>query len=185
MSSSAVRRHRWTRAGYDRIVDAGGFGPEDRIELLDGEIWEVSPRGSRHAAVCGIVTEAVQAAFGADHHVRGQFPVALDDVSEPEPDLAVVAGAPRDYLSAHPATALLLVEVSESSLTFDRGRKLVAYARNGIPEYWLVDLAAEKLEVYRDPSGTSYVSKAVLGRGDTVAPLHAAGSPIAVADLLP
>ena len=184
-SPPAVRRRRWTRLDYERVVECGGFGPEDRIELLDGELWEVSPQESRHAAVCAIVTEAVQAAFGADYHVRGQSPVSLDDVSEPEPDLAVVAGAPRDYLSAHPTTAALLVEVSESSLSHDRGRKLAAYARNGIPEYWLIDLTAEKLEVYRDPFSTGYLSKTILGCGDTATPLHAPDSVIAVAELLP
>ena len=184
-SQPAVRRRRWTRLDYEHVVECGGFGPQDRIALLDGELWEVSPQGSRHAAVYVIVTGAVQEAFGTGYHVRGQCPVALDDASEPEPDLAVVPGAPRDYLSAHPPPAVLLVEVSESSLSFDRGRKLVAYARNGIPEYWLVDLNADKLEVYRNPSGTGYASKAILGRGDTVVPLHAPDSVVTVADLLP
>ena len=185
METSAVRRHRWTRADYDRLIDAGGFGPEDRIELLDGELWEMTPQGSRHSGVCGMVMYALQKSFGEEYFVRVQFPIALDDVSEPEPDVAVVRGGPREHLAQHPSEALLVVEVSESSLSFDRGRKLVAYARNGIPEYWLVDLIAQKMEVYREPSGTQFTSMSILARGDMISPLHAPDSSIDVADLMP
>ena len=185
MSSSTVRRRRWTREEFERIVDAGGFGPEDRIELLDGEIWEMTPQGSRHAAVCGQVADVLRKAFGDDCTVRGQSPIALDDASEPEPDVAVVRGSQFDYVDEHPREVLLLVEVSESSLSHDRGRKLAAYARNGVPEYWLLDLTAARLEVYRDPTGDSYASRSVLAPGDTVSPLRAPRSVIDVADLLP
>jgi|APSaa5957512622_1039677.scaffolds.fasta_scaffold38870_2 Uma2 family endonuclease len=179
-----VRRYRWTRADYDRVIETGGFGPEDKIELLDGELWEMTPQGSAHSAVCGKVMYALQKAFGEAFFVRVQFPIALDDVSEPEPDVAVVRGAPDDHFDGHPTEALLLVEVSLSSLSFDRGRKLAAYARNGIPEYWVVDLNTEKLEVYREPKGTLYLSATVLNRGDTITPLHAPDAKVRVADLL-
>ena len=130
MSTQVEHRHRWTRAEYDRVVESGGLGPEDRIELLDGELWDVSPQGSLHSGVCGMAMYALQKAFGDGHFVRVQFPIALDDVSEPEPDIAVVSGRPRDHLDEHPSAPLLLVEVSLTSLSFDRGRKLTAYARN-------------------------------------------------------
>ena len=185
MSQTAVHRRRWSRREYDRMVDAGGFGPEDRVELLDGEIWEMTPQGTLHAAVCGAVLEALRRAFGEAFHVRAQSPLALDDRSEPEPDAAVVAGVPFDYLEDHPASGLLVVEVSETSLPHDRGRKLAAYARNGIPEYWLVDLTARQLEVYRQPAGDRYASKQVLTRTDTVRPLHRPDAAIAVGELLP
>ena len=181
----AVRRRRWTRLDYERVVECGGFGPEDRIELLDGELWEMSPQGSRHAATYALVLDAVREAFGAGYHVRPQLPIALDEISEPKPDLAVIHGSPRDYLNGHPSVALLLVEVSQSTLSYDRGRKLAAYARNGIPEYWIIDLTVEKVEVYREPSGAAYLSKTVVGHGDTLEPLHAAGAVISVDDLLP
>ncbi len=184
-TASEVHRYRWTRADYERVIEAGGFGPEDRIELLDGELWEMTPQGSRHAAVRGLVFEALRKAFDEDCSVRGQNPIALDDASEPEPDVAVVRGAHRDYLDAHPQEALLLVEIAESSLAYDRGRKLRAYARNGMPEYWVVDLTANTLEVYRDPASDSYRAKRVLCRGDSVTPLYAPDATIPVVDLLP
>ena len=145
----------------------------------------MTPQGSRHAAVCGQVADVLRNAFGDECSVRVQSPVALDDVSEPEPDVAVVRGSQFDYVNEHPREVLLLVEVSESSLSHDRGRKLAAYARNEIPDYWLIDLTAEKIEVYGDPFETGYTSKAILGHGDTVSPLHPPDSAIPVADLLP
>jgi len=185
MSMPAVRRHRWSRRDYDRMVDAGGFDPEARVELLDGEIWEMTPQGTLHAAVCRSTLKALDHAFGEGYDVRGQFPLALDDRSEPEPDAAVVAGAPFDYLAEHPTSALLVVEVSETSLTHDRGRKLAAYARNGIPEYWLIDLTTRQLEVYRQPSGDRYSSRQVLTRADVVSPLRSPDTAIPVSELLP
>lgn len=185
MSTAAVRRRRWTRADYERVVAVGGFGPEDRIELLDGELWEMTPQGSRHAAVCGHVADRLRVAFTGGGVVREQSPIALDDRSEPEPDVAVIRGAHLDYVDGHPAALLLVVEVSESSLSHDRVRKLTAYARNAVPEYWLINLAAKTLEVYREPDGQRYASTSILGRGDTVTPLHAPNSPVRVADLLP
>jgi len=183
-TASAVRRHRWTRAGYDRVIEVGGFDPEARIELLDGEIWEMTPRGSQHAAACAKVMQALQGVFGDACYVRVQCPIALDDVSEPEPDVAVVRGTPDDHFDAHPPEALLVVEVSASSLSFDRSLKQAAYARNGIPEYWIVDLTAERLEIYREPVDTNYASTTVLERADVVTPLHASDATIRVADLL-
>jgi Uma2 family endonuclease len=182
---STVRRYRWTRADYDRVIDVGGFGPEDRIELLDGELWEMTPHGSRHAAVCAAVADVVRGAFGEQFHVRSQSPVALDDESEPEPDLAVIPGRALDYLGEHPGRPLLVAEVSESSLSFDRGRKLAAYARNGVPEYWILNLAAGALEVHQVPEGDGYASVYVLRKGDTVTPVHAPNATIAVDDILP
>ncbi len=184
MPTSAVRRRRWTRVDYDRVIGAGGFGPEDRIELLDGELWEMTPQGSRHAATVGLANRAVQVAFGDECFVRGQSPIALDEVSEPEPDIAVVAGSPRDHADEHPGEALLVIEVSDSSLSYDRGRKLAAYARNGVPEYWIVNITAETIEVHRDPKGDAYGTVSVLRKGDTVIPLNAPDARVAVSDIL-
>ena len=117
--------------------------------------------------------------------MRGQFPFALDEHSEPEPDIAVVPGGPFDYLDDHPTSALLVVEVSETSLSHDRGRKLAAYARNDVPEYWLFDLTARRLEVYRQPAGETYASRQVLTRSEAVTPLHAPDALIPIAELLP
>ncbi len=184
MSSSAVQRRRWTRVEYDRMVEAGGFAPDARIELLDGEIWEMTPLGSRHATAYELVGAALGSAFPSAY-VRHQLPFALDDLSEPEPDVVVVAGAIRDYSDGHPTQAMLVVEVSESSLSYDRGRKLSAYARNGVPEYWILDLTVARLEVYRDPAGATHQSMIALTGADTVSPMLAPDASIQVADLLP
>ncbi|HEU0204648.1 MAG TPA: Uma2 family endonuclease [Burkholderiaceae bacterium] len=177
--------HRFTRAEYEQMVAAGIFGPEKKIELLDGEIIDIAPQKSRHATAVTLCARALDRAFGAGVTVRAQLPLSLDDQSEPEPDVAVVRGNPRDYRDAHPSTALLIVEVAESTLAYDRARKLAAYARNAIPEYWILNVADETLEVCRAPQGETYSNRQVLGPSDRVAPLHAADHEVPIADLLP
>ena len=112
------------------------------------------------------------------------MPLALGRASEPEPDIAVVRGSPRDFMDAHPTAALLVVEVADSSAAFDRTRKQALYAQHEIKEYWLVDLGAEHLEVYRHPAESQYEEKTTLHRGETVTPPEGTKS-IAVTDLLP
>ena len=185
MSIPTVRRRLWTRESFDRMVEAGAFDEDDRIELLDGEIWEMTPPGSRHVTGSRLVEEALRVAFGAGFEIRRETPFALDDTSQPQPDISVVRGSIRDFTDAHPSHALLLVEVSDSTLSHDRGRKLAAYSRNEISEYWILDLKASRLEVYRDPSDSEYLSKSVFAADDTVSPVHAPDSVIVVADLLP
>ncbi len=185
MSVAAPKPHLWTRAEFDRIIAAGGFEPEARLELIDGEIIEMPPQRSRHATAIQLAEQALRAAFPAGFAVRAQLPLALEDLSEPEPDLAVVSGNPRDYRDAHPDTALLVLEIADSSLDLDRGRKLQLYARNGITDYWILDLTSEALEVYRKPTGDRYTAATVFKHGQRIAPLAAPGSAIAIADLLP
>lgn len=183
--ASAPRPRTWTRAEYARLVDTGILGPEDRVELLDGEIIEMSPEKSRHAATIDLVAEALRQVFGAGFLVRVQHPLGLGDRSEPEPDVAVVRGSARDYVAAHPERAELVVEVSDTSLVYDRGRKAVAYARAGIPEYWIVDIVEAQLEVHREPSSSGYGSRTVLKAGDVIAPAAVPGGNLKVGDLLP
>ena len=114
-----------------------------------------------------------------------QLPVAIDDYSEPEPDVAVVTGEIRDYRDAHPTSPLLVVEVSDDSLRHDRTVKQRLYARCGIPEYWILALPDARLEVYRDPAQDGYRTVTIHGAGDTVAPLARPEARIAVDDLLP
>ncbi|MBI3636005.1 MAG: Uma2 family endonuclease [Candidatus Rokubacteria bacterium] len=190
MSSLAEPRvRRWRRVEYDRLVDMGLFADE-RLELLDGVLVVREPQKSPHAATVEMVARAVGAAFGAGWHVRRHSPLALDDVSEPEPDVAVVAGEPEDYFTEHPTTAALIVEVADSSLAFDRTHKASLYARAGLAEFWIVDLVNMTLIVHRDPApssgaphGAAYRSVDVLRRPATVTPLAATTS-IAVAHLL-
>jgi Uma2 family endonuclease len=167
------------------MVETGILGPEDHVELLDGEIIEMSPEKSRHATAVDLALEALRAAFATGHTVRVQHPLALGEASEPEPDLAVVAGSPRDYAAGHPASALLVVEVADSSLEYDRKRKAHAYAGAGIEDYWIVNLTGACLEVYRSPSPDGYRSVATHSRDASITPLAAPDAVVRVADLLP
>jgi Uma2 family endonuclease len=185
MAAIAHQPHLWTRAEYERLIETGGLHPEARLELIDGEILDMAPQKSRHSTAVQLVNDTLRDLFGTGFTVRSQLPLALDDYSEPEPDVAVVTGSIRDYRDAHPTTALLIVEVADSSLEFDRGRKRALYGRNGIEEYWIVDVQTGCLEVHRDPQGDGYRQHRVLSAGDQIAPLHAADKLISVADLLP
>ncbi len=185
MTIAAPQAFRWTREMYDRMVEEGILGPHTRVQLIDGEVIEMTPQGSRHAGVVQLAGEALRKVCPRDAHVRFQLPLALDDHSEPEPDVAVVPGVPRDYIEAHPSRALLVVEVAESSLGLDRTRKQRIYARNAIPEYWIVNLAEAVLEVHRDPRGEAYEDRRELKPDDTVAPLALDGAHLAVTELLP
>lgn len=176
---------RWSRDAYDLAVGAGLFGPGDRIELVDGQLLDMTPQGSRHAAIVDAAGDVLRRVFGDGFRVRMQCPLALGDDSEPEPDLAVVPGRALDYLDAHPATALLVVEVSDDSLPRDRGVKQRLYARHGIPEYWIIALPETRVEVHREPSATGYRTVVVRRPGETLAPLARPTRTIAVGDLLP
>ena len=192
MSTLEVRTRRWTRKEYDRLIELGILDEDEPIELVDGQMVVREPKHAPHAVTTELVSDALRRAFGRGWHVRGQAPIALDDDSEPEPDVTVVRGRPRDYLNEHPSRPALIVEVAKSSLGFDRRRKGGLYARAGIAEYWIVNLVAGTLEVYRRPGrspsaryGWKYRSVRVLKRGARVSPLAAPTARVAVADLLP
>ena len=154
MAGPHVPTRRWTRVEYDRLIEAGFFRPGDPVELLGGQMIVAEPQGSRHFAALRATQEALRAAFGAGWEIRGQGPIALDEESEPEPDLAVVPGTFRDYRAAHPSSPALVVEISEASLALDRAHKGSLCARAGLADYWIVNLPERCLEVYRDPSPT-------------------------------
>ncbi|HEY8477855.1 MAG TPA: Uma2 family endonuclease [Chloroflexota bacterium] len=189
---SVVRARRWTRAEYDRLVDVGLLHPDEPVELIEGEIVEMPPQHGQHATAIVLAQEALRAVFGHGFVVRVQLPLALGAYSEPEPDLAVVAGSPRDHVAEHPSSAVLVVEVADATLTFDRETKGSLYAKAGIPEYWLVNVVHRQVEVYRDPGpmpeavyGSGYRSRTVAVPGDTISVLARPGAQVAVADLLP
>ena len=191
MATPTVRIRRWSRLEYERLVDLEVFQPGERLELLDGVLVVREPQNAPHSTAILLVAEALRRAFGPGWTVRPQLPVALDDDSEPEPDVSVVRGSYRDYRSAHPTEPVLLVEVTASRLMSDR-RKGGLYARAGRPEYWIVNLKHEVLEVYRRPTtsaesrfGWVYADSQVLRRGEAVTPLAAPGAHVAVDDLLP
>jgi len=192
MTARDVRTWRWSRVEYDRLIEAGIFRPGDPIELLGGQLIVAEPQGSAHFTAIQLAEDALRAAFGPGWQVRAQGPIALDEESEPEPDVAVVPGTPRDYRDAHPARPVLVVEVAESSLATDREHKGSLYARAGIGDYWIVNLVDRVLEVYREPApesaapfGWRYRSVTTLGPEASAEPLAAHGARIPVADLLP
>jgi Uma2 family endonuclease len=183
-----IRPRRWTREEYYRAADLGLFRPEERLELLDGEIIEkMSPQKAPHAAIVSLLARILGTAFGPGHTVRSHLPLILNDLSEPEPDAVVAPGTELDYISSHPVTsdARLVVEVSDTSLRYDRGRKRSAYARAGILEYWILNLPQRQLEVHREPAGARYRSITVYGEDEVATPLAAPHATLGVNDLLP
>jgi len=186
-SATTERRsiRRFTREEYEHMIEAGVLGPDDRCELLEGEIVDKMPQSSRHFTIISLTENALRAAYREAHYaLRVQGPMALGDESAPEPDVAVVRGTPRDYVDAHPTTALLVVEVSDTSFADDRTRKKRVYARAGVTEYWIVNLAEAALEVYRAPNEGGYDRRETLRPPASVSPPQA-DAEIAVADLLP
>jgi Uma2 family endonuclease len=186
-----IRTRRWRRAEYERLVDLGVFVGE-HLELLEGVLVVREPQGSPHAAIAGKVGRILAAAFDGGWHARLHSPLALGDFSEPEPDVAVVAGEFEDYIAAHPSSPALVVEVADSSLRLDRRFKAAIYARAGLREYWIVNLVDRVLEVHREPQAPtgaaedwSYRSIQVLRPPAHVTPVAAPHASIPVADLLP
>lgn len=161
-------RRRFTVTEFHRLGEAGILDADERVELIDGGIVELSPIRSRHAACVGRLNQLLVGQAGGRIIVRVQDPVLLDERTEPQPDLALVRARPDFYAARHPGPAeiLLLVEVSDATTDYDRGVKVPAYARAGIPETWLVDLGAEAVEVYRTPSPRGYTETQSLRRGD-------------------
>jgi Uma2 family endonuclease len=190
MSAPAIQTKRWTRMEYERMADLGLFSPDERVELLQGEIVTMTPQRSSHSATTGLAEAALRRAFGPTHWNRTQLPLIVDPDSEPEPDLAVVPGDPRDYVNEHPRTALLVVEIADSTLEKDRTHRSPIYARAGIQEYWIVNLVERCLEVYREPVSAAdqparYRTSRRLAAIDRITPLARPGAWVSVTDLLP
>ncbi len=192
MSRVEVWTRRWKRAEYDKLIEGCFFPPGERVELVGGELLVREPQGSRHFTAIRAVEDALRAAFGRGWDVRTQGPLALDEESEPEPDVAVVPGSFRDYADEHPSRTVLIVEVSESRLALDREHKGSVYARSGVADYWIVNLVDAVLEVRRQPVpdaaapfGCRYGVVEVIDRAGTVVPLAAPRAVVRVSDLLP
>ncbi|MEO7318749.1 MAG: Uma2 family endonuclease [Chthoniobacteraceae bacterium] len=178
--------YRFTVKEWHRLGEAGLFEESDRVELLDGEIIIMSPMGNRHAfAVVNLID-----LFGENNRrrflVAAGNPVEADNHSEPLPDLMLL---PRSHKNAkrHPISreVNLIVEVAESSLTHDRGRKLRKYAKTGVPEYWIVNLKQDVLEVYRAAKGEEYLDQTVAKIGDTISPQGFPDIAVAVSEIIP
>lgn len=187
MAIAEPKTRRWTVAEYHRAAERGIFDPEERLELIEGEILTMSLQKERHSTASQLVEDALRDAFGQGFTVRVQKPLTRPPYSEPEPDVAVVAGGARDYLRHHPDTALLVVEVADASLDHDRKRKIPLYAQAAIPDYWILNLRDSMLEVYRDPDpeAAKYRESVRLSADQIVSPLAAPEATIVVRDLLP
>jgi Uma2 family endonuclease len=168
----SVPRRLFTVDEYYEMARVGILKPDERVELLDGEIVPMNPIGSPHAWCVTRLVEVFAPLIGRIR-LSIQAPLRLGIRAEPEPDLVVIRVDTPESRHPEAAEALLVIEVADSSIRRDRGRKRTMYARAGIPEYWIVDLNAERTEIYRDPARSRYRSIAVLRRGDVVSPLFA------------
>jgi len=182
----AEQRYRFTVDQYHQMADAGVFAPDCRVELVDGEIFEMSPIDPWHAGVVNRLNERFVVALAGRAVVHVQNPTGLDRYSEPQPDIMLLRPRADFYGTAHPtpADALLLVEVSDTSLRHDRGRKLRLYARTRVPEVWIVNRRAEAVEVFRDPERGRYGVEISRGRGNDIAPTAFPDLVLAVSDIL-
>ena len=182
-----LKRRRFTVEEYHWMARVGILGEDDRVELIDGEIVEMTPIGHRHAVCVKHINRAFSHLFDDVTVVSVQDPVHLSEYSEPEPDLALVTPPADSYLSSHPrpGDVLLIVEVAQSSADPDRRVRVPLYAGSSIPEVWLVDLEQESITIYRDPTPEGYRTAQVVRRGEHLAPSAFPDRTIAVADLLP
>ena len=143
---------RWTLEEYHRLIDLGALGPESRVELVEGELVDKMSQKPKHSNTVTRLAQILARLMGENDHVREEKPVSIGE-SEPEPDLTIVRGPLATYDARHPEPRdiALLIEVSDTTLDYDRGRKAAVYARGGVTEYWIVDLTARRLEVRRGP----------------------------------
>ena len=179
-------RRRFTVAEYDRMIEAGILGKYDRVELLEGDILEMAPIGSPHAGHVKRLNRLFSMQAADRFIVAVQDPVRIGEYSEPQPDVSILRARADFYTESHPGPGdvLLLVEVADTSLEYDRGVKVPAYANGSIPEVWLVDMAAGVVEVYRDPVSGSYTSVEVLSAGSQVSPQALPDIAIRVSDIV-
>jgi Uma2 family endonuclease len=155
---------------YHRMIEAGILGEDEGVQLVDGMLVAMTPQGRAHAYVIQELTRAFVGQVGDGFRVLSQLPLTLSDDSEPEPDLAIVEAREASSTERHPGSAVLVVEVAGDSLRLDRRTKAGMYARNGIPEYWIVNLAEAVVEIHADPDPSGlYRSVSARRRGETAA----------------
>jgi Uma2 family endonuclease len=176
----------WTREDWDRLVEMGFFEGE-RLELIEGRIICMSPQHVPHSAAIEIVDIYVRRAFAKGYRIRSQLPFRTADGSEPEPDFAIVPGDNPRAARQHPSSAVLIVEISDTTLRHDRN-KAKLYAVSKVPEYWIINLVARNMEVYREPRTrnrvAAYQNLRTLKEQEEITPLHST-LPVKIADLLP
>jgi Uma2 family endonuclease len=170
LSRYPVPRHRLTRRDYYRLAEAGILGEDDRVELLEGQLVDMSAIGPRHALAVDALNELLVLAAAGRAMVRVQNPIVLDDNSEPRPDFTLVRRPWDGYPHEHPRASdvYLLIEIADSSLEFDLGAKLELYARAGICEFWVVDLTSNRVLVHRRPRDGGYASIVAIDMSGTL-----------------
>jgi Uma2 family endonuclease len=166
-------RHRLTVEQYHRMGEAGILGPDERVELIEGEVVQIAPIGTRHAAAVMRLNRLLSVVIGEAAIVSVQNPVCLDDGSEPQPDITLLRPRADFYAGAHPrpADVLLVIEVADSSARYDRDIKLPLYAAAGVPEVWLVDLEARLLRCHQQPVGGEYRLSEIIEQPGLQAPV--------------
>ena len=181
------QRHAVSAEEYLRMGESGVFAPEARLELIEGEIVEMAPIGSPHAGMVNILNRLFSRAAGDLAVVSAQNPVIVGDRSVPQPDVALLKPRADSYVRSHPTTAevLLVVEVADTTLSFDLGTKIPLYARGGITEAWVVDLQERAVRVFRDPSPSGYRASFTVSGGGSVAPLALPAVDVAFSELFP
>lgn len=186
---TSAKTKRWTREEYHRLGEQGWFDRR-RVELVEGEIVEMSPQSEWHFACVARVQRVLERLFGNAYWVRVQGPIDINGFSEPEPDLAVVKGQPGDYRD-HPSAAVLVVEIASTTRDYDLGEKASLYAKGGIRDYWVLDIARRELHVHREPAadaskpmGFGCRGVRVLSESDRVEPLATPGMAAPVSAML-
>ncbi|HRH45325.1 MAG TPA: Uma2 family endonuclease [Pyrinomonadaceae bacterium] len=185
------RQFKWTKSQYHQLAELGLFEGK-RTEFLEGEIIEMPTMNSPHATGLTLTDDALRKIFSEGFVIRNQMPLDFEGDFETVPDLAIVKGNTRDFFDSHPQTADLVIEVSDTTLSYDRNRKASLYAKFGINDYWVLNLKNQKLEVYRSPIedenayyGFSFSEKLTFKESDEVSPFAKPDAKIKVADLLP
>lgn len=183
----------WTLAKFHRLAESGLFH-DRKVMMIDGEILEMPVDNPPHVTGVSLAVQVLQRIFGDGFYVRNQAGMPLKLDTDPAPDVVVVPGSIRDYAKVHPSPEpiRLIVEVADSTLAYDLGKKSHLYAAAGVPEYWVVDVIASQLHVFREviaddasPRGFRYASVQLLNANDRIAPLAVAESSILVGDLMP
>lgn len=178
---------KWTVKEYHKLGEMGFFHPEERVELLSGNIITISAKGTANTSATRRTANLLRDILGNQVDVYYKSPIALDDNSEPEPDIALVRIDPFDYATHHPTPSevYLIIEVADSSLTFDREIKAKAYARSGIADYWVLNVNDRQIHVFREPAENGYQSELILGENGSISPLQFPGINVAIQAMLP
>jgi Uma2 family endonuclease len=179
-------RHRFTVSDYYRMAEIGVLTEDSKVQLVDGVIFDMPPIGPGHASSVERISEMFRGRLGADFQVRVQNPVDIGPNSQPEPDVVVVPRRDDYYRDGHPTPVdvLLLIEVADSTLRFDRSTKTRSYARAAVVEYWIANIVGDEVIVHRDPARGRYRSVQVMKRGDTIRPLAFPDVSISISDVL-